>query len=98
MKSEGATVKMKTGCGPMYVTLNGGEPLLFSARIGKAGTCVRSQVSAQMSLIDLAMKKGATAQEVIDAIGGHLCHQSNANMGIMSCADALAQSLRDLTQ
>lgn len=91
---SGTTHQVITGCGKMYCTINeeGGKPTQFLARIGRSGTCARCQVDSQVALIDLAVQHGATPEEIIAAISGHKCHQSNDISGTKSCPDAIAES------
>src|SRR5262249_20814836 len=58
----GHTVRMNTGCGNLYVTINEdqeGKPFELFNHMGKAGGCAASQNEAIGRLISYAMRVGA---------------------------------------
>ena len=55
---NGKTVRVKTGCGYMYITVNqkGDKPFEVFLEIGKAGGCVSSQSEALGRLVSLCLR------------------------------------------
>ena len=98
---HGKTQKAKTGCGNLYVTLNldGDQPAEVFIRLGKAGGCASSQSEALGRLISIALRHGATLEDVIHQLRGIGCHtpvftgMGNKNF---SCADAVANTLSSM--
>ena len=94
----GCTVKMKVGCGSLYVTINrlGERCYEVFARAGKAGGCAACQCEAIERLISLAWRKGATAEEVVDQLKGISCQQRNEEdpERADSCADGVAKAIQ----
>ena len=92
---KGETIRIKTGCGKMYVTINEDEngPIELFSNIGKAGVCAASQNEALGRLISLAWRSGVTPEEVRKELIGINCHKP-VGFGaekVTSCADALAK-------
>ena len=88
---------MDTGCGKLFVTMNDDEygPREVFANMGKAGGCASSNTEALGRLISLALKKGASAQEIVKQLKGIRCHVPYG-MGpnaTLSCADAIGKAL-----
>ena len=94
---KGQTIRVNTGCGSMYVTLNEDEngPFELFNTIGKAGGCAASQSEAIGRLISLAWRSGITPDEVRKELIGISCHKP-CGLGqekTLSCADAIAKAL-----
>ena len=93
----GETQRMETGCGKLFVIMNDDE---YGARevfanMGKAGGCASSNTEALGRLISLALKKGASASEIVEQLKGIRCHVPYG-MGpnaTLSCADAIGKAL-----
>jgi ribonucleoside-diphosphate reductase alpha chain len=93
----GETQRVDTGCGKLFVIMNDDE---YGARevfanMGKAGGCASSNTEALGRLISLALKKGASPQEVVEQLKGIRCHVPYG-MGpnaTLSCADAIGKAL-----
>ncbi len=88
---------MDTGCGKLFVIMNDDEygPREVFANMGKAGGCASSNTEALGRLISLALKKGASAQEVVEQLKGIRCHVPYG-MGpnaTLSCADAIGKAI-----
>ena len=101
-KLAGWTYQMKTGCGPLYITINEDEMGLYEIFIsmGKAGGCASSQLEAVGRVISLALKNKIAPEKIIKQIQGISCHAA-VNVGenkIRSCSDAIAQALKYHTE
>ena len=93
----GETQRMETGCGKLFVIMNDDEygPREVFANMGKAGGCASSNTEALGRLISLALKRGASAGEVVEQLKGIRCHVP-LGMGpnaTLSCADAIGKAL-----
>ncbi len=99
----GATRKVKTGCGNLYVTINQddkGEIFEVFNQIGKAGGCADSQAEAIGRLTSLALRSGVPAQEIVKELKGISCHRP-FGLGpnrMLSCADALGKAIEQHIQ
>jgi ribonucleoside-diphosphate reductase alpha chain len=94
---NGETQRMETGCGKLFVIMNDDEygPREVFANMGKAGGCASSNTEALGRLISLALKKGASAGEIVEQLKGIRCHVPYG-MGpnaTLSCADAIGKAL-----
>jgi ribonucleoside-diphosphate reductase alpha chain len=94
----GVTRKVKTGCGNLYVIINGdeeGRPMEIFTQIGKAGGCVASQCESMGRLTSLALRSGVQPEEIITQMRGISCHLpvGYGSEKVMSCADAMGQAL-----
>jgi ribonucleoside-diphosphate reductase alpha chain len=94
----GATRKMKTGCGTLYVTINydhNNKPFELFSTMGKAGGCAASQAEAISRLISFSLRSAADIKEIIKQLKGISCHSVSwgKNGKILSCADAISKAL-----
>lgn len=95
---NGKTIQMKTGCGPLYVTINQDEDGVFEIfnTMGKAGGCAASQCEAIGRLVSLSWRSGIDHDAVIRQLVGISCHKQ-IGLGkdkIHSCADAIAKAIQ----
>ena len=94
---HGETIRMQTGCGPLYVTINEDEqgPFEVFNTMGKAGGCVASQTEAIGRLASLALRSGVSIDEIIKQLGGIRCHRpfGFGKNQVLSCSDAVAKAL-----
>jgi len=93
----GETQRMDTGCGKLFVIMNDDEsgPREVFANMGKAGGCASSNTEALGRLISLALKKGASAAEIVEQLKGIRCHvpYGVGPNATLSCADAIGKAL-----
>jgi hypothetical protein len=98
----GHTVRMNTGCGNLYVTINEdgeGQPFELFNHMGKAGGCAASQNEAIGRLISYAMRCGASVDPLIKQLKGISCHRPawGEDGKISSCSDAIGKALEKYT-
>ncbi len=93
----GATRKMNTGCGSLYVTINEDEQGIFEvfAAMGKGGGCAASQTEAIGRLISLALRAGVDKEQIVKQLKGVRCPNQTWEKGgrIYSCSDAIAKAI-----
>ncbi len=94
----GHTVRMNTGCGHLYVTVNeseDGKPFELFNHMGKAGGCAASQNEAIGRLISYALRCGAKLDPLIKQLKGISCHRPawGEDGKISSCSDAIGKAL-----
>ncbi len=95
---DGATLRMKTGCGNLYITINqaqDGHLFEVFTHMGKAGGCAASQSEAIGRLVSLALRSNIAPQEIIKQLKGISCHQPawHEEGRILSCSDAIAKAI-----
>ncbi len=95
---RGATQRLTTGCGKIYVTVNEDEkesPFEMFVQIGKAGGCAASQTESIGRLVSLALRSGIDANELVKQLIGVSCHLPAWDNGgkVLSCADAIGKAL-----
>lgn len=95
---QGRTKKLTTGCGHIYVTVNGDQekrPFELFTSIGKAGGCASSQAAALGRLISLSLRCGVKPEEVVSQLKGISCQERSFDAGgtVYSCPDAIAKAL-----
>ncbi len=95
---QGTTLKVPTGCGNLYVTINEDKLGAFEvfAHLGKTGGCASSQSEAVSRLISLALRSGVPVEKIIKQIESIRCPKPSWNHGqkILSCPDGLAHALK----
>lgn len=94
----GHTLRMNTGCGNLYVTINeteDGQPFELFNHMGKAGGCAASQNEAIGRLISYALRCGAEIDPLVKQLKGISCHRPSwgPDGKISSCADAIGKAL-----
>lgn len=94
----GATYRIVTGCGNLYVTVNvdeGGSIFEAFTQMGKAGGCAASQAEAIGRLVSISLRAGVDAEALVDQLKGIRCHTPKITNGrtVLSCSDAVGQAL-----
>ncbi len=93
----GRTLKVQSGCGNLYVTINEDEHGLCElfATMGKSGGCAAAQTEAVARLTSLSLRSGIETEVVIKQLRTIRCPKPILAPGGMtySCPDAIAQAL-----
>ena len=96
----GKSVKVKTGCGNLYITLNKNDGELFEvfATLGRSGGCAMAQNEALTRMITLSLRCGVPKEEIIKQLVGIQCPNPVMFPGkerVLSCPDAIAKAIKE---
>jgi len=96
----GKSVKVKTGCGNLYITLNKVDDKLFEvfATLGRAGGCANAQNEALTRMITLGLRCGVLKEEIIKQLTGIQCPNPvmfPEKERVLSCPDAIAKVIKE---
>ena len=100
--TTGQTIRIKTGCGTLYVTINEDEQGICEifTTIGKAGGCAGAFSEATARLASLSLRAGVEPQQVVKQLKGIRCPHPIWQDGqqVLSCPDAMAIVLEQYLQ
>jgi len=95
--TTGATERVTTGCGHIYVTVNSDEHGICEvfSTLGKAGGCASAQLEATCRLISQALRSGIDVASIVSQLRGIRCPSIAWEEGkaVLSCSDAIASVL-----
>ena len=99
-KTDGTTIKAKTGCGSLFVTINKDEEGLFEifTNLGKAGGCP-SQSEATARILSVALRCGIGPETLVEQLKGIRClstiarRKGGSDIDVLSCPDAIARAI-----
>lgn len=96
---KGFTIKLKVGCGTMFVTVNfdGEKPMEVFAYLGKSGSCFSCQVNSLCRVISIALRNNVPVEEIIEHLKGMRCGESSIYEGVqyLSCPDAIVKAIEE---
>jgi len=104
---SGKTVKLRTGCGSLYLTLNhDDEGNLFEIKmvLGKAGSCINSMLYKMAILWSYILQLGATKEDVIKLIKKHFlgiscdASQKLEDGRMSSCSDMVGRAILEVLE
>ena len=93
---DGKTVKVRVGCGALFITVNYDEDNKIRevfAYLGKSGSCFSSQINSLCRMISIALRNDVPIEDIVDHLKGQRCSVSSIDEGTeyLSCADAIAK-------
>jgi len=95
----GATHRIKTGCGNLYVTLTRDDQGLFEvfSALGKSGQCGMAQLEAICRCVSIGLRSGVDPTIFSKQLKGIRCPAPITSEGVdvLSCADAIATVLEE---
>lgn len=97
----GKTIRVLTGCGYMYVTVNfkDDKPFEVFLNIGKAGGCASGQAETLGRLSSLCLRNGIDCADIAEQLASISCHipvPYNTDSKTLSCSDAVAKALEEI--
>lgn len=91
------TIKIKTGCNTLYVTIVPEKKKIFFSS-GKTGGCMATNLEALARMVTLVLEKGGTLEEVQKQLEGIRCPSpnliGNPKKDILSCPDGISKAIR----
>ena len=101
-KTVGQTIKSRTGCGTLFISVNKDENGLCEvfANLGKAGGCP-SQSEATCRVVSAALRCGVDPKVIIEQLKNIRClstiarRKDNKDIDVLSCPDAIARAIKE---
>lgn len=93
---EGQTLKIETGCGNLYVTINSSvdKPIFeVFAQSGKNGSCSAAVTDALTTIISVATRSGVNPLDIIEHIEHIKCPKTGTYT--KSCPEAIAIAMQE---
>jgi ribonucleoside-diphosphate reductase alpha chain len=102
-KTSGQTIKSRTGCGTLFISVNRDENGLCEvfANLGKAGGCP-SQSEATCRAVSAALRCGVDPRVLIEQLKNIRClstisrRKENKDINVLSCPDAIARAIEEV--
>lgn len=94
---------LKTGCGMLYCNVlhdDNGKVIKVLPNMGKMGGCASALISGMRHLMNLALRNGATIEEISSELADIGCHKpvtkykDGKPYQIASCIDGIAQLIK----
>ncbi len=93
---EGKTVKVDTGCGKMYITVNADSDIVeVFCRLGKSGGCASAQTEAIGRLLNWGCKAGAKIDDAVGTLRGITCSASDGTT-TNACPHSIAMAIESI--
>ena len=92
---EGKTVRIRSGCGNIYVTVNmlDGAPCEVFLHTAKSGGCIAAFTEAVGRLVSTALRAGVEVDEIVEQLQNIRCPKPVLG-GALSCPDAVSKALK----
>ncbi|MHC4559589.1 MAG: vitamin B12-dependent ribonucleotide reductase [Planctomycetota bacterium] len=102
-KTTGQTIKSRTGCGTLFISVNKDENGLCEvfANLGKAGGCP-SQSEATCRLVSAALRCGVDPGVLVEQLKKIRClstiarRKGNDDIDVLSCPDAIGRAIEEI--
>ena len=95
---KGSTLRLRTQCGHLFITLNADEEselLEVLGLMGKAGGCMRAIIEGLTRMVTLALKYRVPVKEIVLELQNISCPGGLITEdGAQSCPDAIAKCLK----
>ena len=96
--AESRTTKINNGCGSNYISVSFDEnskPFEIFSTLGKTGGCGSAQNESIGRMASLALRNGATIEDVIRHLRGIQCNRpvGFGDNRVLSCGDGISQAL-----
>jgi len=93
----GKTLRLRTGCGSMYVTVTfkDGVPFEVFGVLGKAGQCARCYAEGLTRCVTAGLRHGVPIEAFVKQLSNIACPSPGLDEGrkILSCPDAISQAI-----
>jgi len=101
-RTTGQTIKSRTGCGTLFISVNKDENGLCEvfANLGKAGGCP-SQSEATCRVVSAALRCGVDPRVLVEQLKKIRClstiarRKDNKDIDVLSCPDAIARAIEE---
>ena len=96
--ADSRTTKINNGCGSNYISVSfdeNGKPFEIFSTLGKTGGCGSAQNESIGRMASLALRNGATIEDVIRHLRGIQCNRpvGFGDNRVLSCGDGISQAL-----
>ncbi len=91
---EGRTLRVESGCGRIYITINKTKDYpVFEvfANSGKSGSCISSMLESLTKVISISLRAGVPAEDILKQIDASSCPMSDED--VLSCPEAIAEGM-----